>query len=62
MPVSALGRWQWQQRALPQAEQKSLLSGLPVGGGAVGDQEWGSLKSACDQGPPGHVSEESTGK
>lgn len=30
--------------------------GVPVlqgRGRAVGDQEWGSLKSACDQGPPG---------
>lgn len=39
--------------------------GVPIlqgGGGAVGDQEWGSLKCACDQGPPGMCPRKSTGK
>lgn len=43
MPVSALAG-------------EVTAPGVPVlqgRGGAAGDQEWGSLKSACDQGPPG---------
>lgn len=38
--------------ALPGAEKALLVSCSPKRGDAAGDQEWGSLKSACDQEPP----------